>query len=192
MLARLLDIDTALLTAHTVVRRFREGDGASLYDLVQDNHQRLYDYFPQTIRMVSSKEEAEFFVRQRLADWHLQQEYTFGIWHSKATELIGMVRVHELDWKLPDAELAFFIDQRYSRKGLMTEVLRALLNFSFNQLALEKLRLRTGMDNIAAQRLARKCDFRREGDLRGDFRKPSGEIADVMLFGLTRAEYLGV
>lgn len=48
------------------------------------------------------------------------------------------------------------------------------------------------MDNVASQRLARKCGFRREGDLRSDYRRPSGELADTMLFGLTRPEYLGV
>ncbi len=192
MQARLLDIDTALLNSHTLVRRLREGDGAILYDLVQDNYNQLYDFLPQAITSVGDKEQAEFFVRRRLADWQLQQRYCFGIWHNKKTELIGMIDLVELDWKLPRAELLFFLDHGFGGHGLMTEALLSVLDFAFRQLELEKLQARTSMENVGAQRLLRKCHFRREGDLRGDFRRPSGEIVDVMLFGLTRSEYLGI
>ncbi|NBC06393.1 MAG: GNAT family N-acetyltransferase [Bacteroidetes bacterium] len=192
MQARLLDVDTALLSPHTVVRRFREGDGEALYNQVQDNYNRLYDDFPSLIQAISSKEEGEFFVRRRLADWQLQQGYCFGIWHSKETQLIGMLYFTNIDWAVPKARVCFFIDRNHSEQGLMTESMLAGLDFVFRQLEIEKLELRTSMENVAAQRLARKCDFRREGDLRGDFRRPSGEIIDRMQFGLTRAEYLGI
>lgn len=192
MQARLLDIDTALLSSHTVVRRFREGDGAALYELTQDNYNRLYDDFPLLIHEISNKEEGEFFVRRRLADWQLQQAYCFGIWHSKENKLIGILYFTAIDWAVPKATVCFFIDRDYSERGLMTESMLAGLDFAFRQLELEKLKLLTSMENVAAQRLARKCDFRREGDLRGDFRKPSGELIDMMQFGLTRSEYLGV
>ncbi len=192
MEARLLNVDTALVTPHTVVRRYREGDGEILYQLIQDNYSRLYDYFPQTIEAINNKESAEFFVRERLADWLLQREYTFGMWDNKSADMIGMLRLSHIDWRIPRAELGYFIDKEYTRKGLMTEALRALLRFAFHQLELEKIVLRTSMENIPSQRLARKCGFRREGDLRGDLRKLGGELIDVMLFGLTRPEYLGV
>ena len=192
MQARLLEVDTALLSPHTVIRRFREGDGAALYELVQDNYNRLYDDFPSLIQAISNKEEGEFFVRRRLADWQLQQGYCFGIWHSKDNKLIGMLYFASIDWAVPKAMVCFFIDRAHSEQGLTTESMLAGLDFVFRQLEIEKLELRTSMENVAAQRLARKCDFRREGDLRGDFRRPSGEIIDRMQFGLTRAEYLGV
>lgn len=192
MQARLLQIDTALLSQHVLVRRFREGDGAALYELVEDNYSLLYDAFPRTLKEISDPEHAEFFVRRRLADWHLQKGYCFGIWHNQTTELIGLVRLFHIDWETPKGEVGYFIDREYMGQGLMTEALRIVQQFAFKQLVLEKLLLRTAMENVASQRLARKCGFRREGDLRGDFRKLSGELIDTMLFGLTRSEYLGI
>lgn len=192
MQARLLQIDTALLSQHVLVRRFQEGDGARLYELVEDNYSFLFDSFPRTLREISDKENAEFFVRRQLSDWHLQQGYSFGIWHNQSAEMIGLVRLFHIDWEIPKGEVGYFIDREYMGQGLMTEVLRIIQQFAFKQLALEKLVLRTAMENVASQRLARKCGFRREGDLRGDFRKLSGELIDTMLFGLTRSEYLGI
>ena len=186
MQPRLFNIDTALVAARTVARRFREQEGEALYDLIQDNHSRLEDHFPKTVEVIRDKESAEFFVRKMLAGWLLQEEYAFGVWENKSAALIGMIRLFRIDWRVPKAELNYFIHKDHTGKGLM------VLRFAFHQLELEKITIRTAMDNVASQRLARKVGFRREGDLRADFKKPSGEVIDTMLFGLTRGEFLGI
>ncbi|MEL7221405.1 MAG: GNAT family protein, partial [Bacteroidota bacterium] len=79
--------------------------------------------------------------------------------------------------------------QDHAGKGIMTEVLARMVQFAFRQLELNKLVLKTLVDNYSSQRLARKVGFRREGDLRNEVRRNSGALFDVMLFGLTREEY---
>jgi len=192
MKERLLKLDTALIAPRTVVRRFREGEGEVLYECIQDNYSRLHDHFPQTMEEIKSQATAEFFVRKRLADWLMQREYCMGVWHTKDAKLIGFIRIFRLDWRVPKAEIGYFIDKNYGQQGLMTESMMVVLNFAFRQLELEKLSLRTAMENVPSQRLARKVSFRREGDMRADFRKTSGELIDTMLFGLTRSEWLKV
>lgn len=189
MQARLYQIDTALITNRTVVRRFRENEGEIFYNLVYENTNRITDYFPQTTEAVTDKDTGEGFVRQKLADWLLQQEYCFGVWESKSAMLVGFVRVFNIVWGVPSAEIAFFIDKNFEGKGIMTEVILAVMRFAFEELQVEKLSLRTATDNYATQRLARKCGFRREGDLRSAFRRPGGELIDVMLFGFTKTEF---
>lgn len=189
MQLHLLSVDTALLTKRVVVRRFRENDGEQLYDLLQDNRVYLEDAFPSTLNENSSKEKSEWYVRVRFAKWLLQEEYCFGVWDNDSAKLIGFIRLFRIDWHIPKAEVGFFIDRDFSSKGIMTEVLLVTIRFAFTQLKLEKISLRTAMDNYASQRLARKCGFRREGDLRADFKKTSGEIIDVMVLGLTKAEW---
>ncbi|MCB0567431.1 MAG: GNAT family N-acetyltransferase [Phaeodactylibacter sp.] len=192
MQSRLFNVDTALVASRTVARRFREQEGDALYDLIQDNHSRLEDHFPKTMEMIRDKEHAEFFVRKMLASWLMQEEFAFGVWENKSAALIGMIRLFRIDWRVPKAELNYFIHKDHTGKGLMAESVKVVLRFAFHQLELEKIAIRTAMDNIPSQRLARKLGFRREGDLRADFKKPSGEVIDTMLFGLTRGEFLGI
>jgi len=189
MRSQVLDTDTALLTTRTVVRRFRENDGAEFFLLLQNNHTRLLDHFPDLIQQVIDKEQGEFFIRRKLAAWLLQEEYAFGIWEHDSAKLIGFIRLYQLSWTLAHGELTYFIDQFFAGRGLMTESLKAVMAFAFEQLQLNKLSQRTAMDNYPSQRLARKVGFRREGDLREECRRPGGELIDVMLFGLTRSEY---
>lgn len=189
MQPRLFNIDSILLSKRLVLKRFRETDGTSFYQLVEANYEQLYPHFTRMLSQVKDEESASVYVIKSIAKWLLQEGYTFGIWENDAARLIGMIRFFDLDWSLPKAEIGYFIDKDFGGKGLMTEAMKLALNFAFNQLELERISLRTSMDNVASQRLARKCGFLREGDLRNDHRRLSGELTDVMLFGLSRAEY---
>lgn len=189
MKARLFTIDTVLITERTVLRRFRENDGKVLFQLIQDNQRRIEDHLPLLVKTVTSANRGEKFVRQKLAAWLLQEEYAFGLWDKDSAQLIGMIRIFDIQWEIPTASIEYFIDIEFGGKGIMTEALTATLQFAFKDLKIEKLAHKTAMDNYASQRLARKCGFRREGDIRSSFKKPSGEIIDIMLLGLTNAEY---
>ncbi len=186
MLPELFQIDTVLITAHTVIRRFRENEGETFYELLDNNRSRIEDLFAQSVMPVTSKEECEMFVRRKLASWLLQQEFSFGVWHNATAKAIGFVELFHLDWSVPKAGIMFFVDREHEGKGVMTEVVREVIRFAFAQLNLQRIDLHTASDNFAAQRLARKCGFRREGDLRTYFRKAGGELVDVMLLAVTR------
>lgn len=189
MQVHLLHIDTAILTKRTVTRRFRENEGNQLSELILNNHQFIADHFPKTVKAITDDTSAEIFLRKKIAAWLYQEEYCFGIWENEKAKLIGFIRIFKIEWDVPKADLGYFIDQNYGGQGIMTEVMQRIIQFAFNQLGIERLRIRTAMDNYASQRLARKCGFRREGDLRGDFKKPNGEIIDVMIFGLLKSDF---
>lgn len=187
---QLFDIDTALITQRCVVRRFREHDGKAFYKLLYDNRDYLLDHFPFLVAEAgNSKKDAEVFVRECIAEWLLQTRYAMGVWHNETTELVGFVQVFNLDWNVPAAELGYFIDRQLIRQGIMTEVLARVIRFAFLQLELEKLIVKTLIDNYASQRLVRRVGFSREGDLRNEYRLPSGMLVDVMRFGLARETY---
>ena len=190
MQARLFPIDTALLTNRCVVRRFREHDGPAFHRLVTENQDYLRDHFPALVESIGTgPEEAEAFLRRRIAAWLLQEDFAFGVWSNETTQLIGYVHLFDLNWEVPLAQLSFFIDREHTQQGLMTEVLARLVRFSFRQLELEKLYLLTLADNYPSQRLIRKIGFGREGTLRNEFRRLGGGMADLMRFGLTREQY---
>jgi len=190
MRSNLFHIDTALLTNRCVVRRFRENEGKVFQELIYQNRDYLQDHFPLLVAEVGVDENtAERFLRERIAAWLLQQDYALGIWLNESTELIGYVHLFDLNWDVPTAQISYWIDRNQVKKGLMTEVLARVIRFGFKQLELEKIYLKTLSDNYQSQRLARRVGFSREGDLRNEFRKPSGALADLMRFGFSRETY---
>lgn len=189
LMEHLLDMETVILTNRTVVRRFREKDGTPFYQLVQDNYRRLNDHFSQMVQLIHSASQAEWYVRQLLARWLTLEGFHFAIWEKEQAAIIGFVQISEIEWHVPKGAINFFIDRNFENQGMMSEVLTHLLPFAYHQLGMEKLTARPPMDNYASQRLLRKAGFQREGDLRADYRRPTGDLVDVMLFGLTRSSF---
>ena len=190
MRPHLFNVDTALLTNRCVVRRFRENEGAAFQQLIYANRDILQDHFPLLVGEVSATDDtAETFLRERIAAWLLQQDYTFGIWGNETTELIGYIQLFEINWEVPSAEISFFIDRDQQKIGMMTEVLARIIRFGFKQLELEKIYLRALSDNYDCQRLVRRVGFSREGELRNEFRKPGGMLVDLVRFGFSRETY---
>lgn len=189
MVPHLLDLETVILTPRTVFRRFREGEGAALYELLQNNYNRLSEHFFAISQSIHKVSDAEYWARTKLAHWLTHKEFFYAIWDKTSAKLIGFIGLEKINWDIPKAKIVFLMDKDFSQKGIMTEVLTQLVAFAFEEMRMEKLAIITGMDNYPAQRLARKCGFMREGDLRSEFRKPTGEMFDIMLFGLSLNAY---
>lgn len=191
MQKHLLDIENILITSRTVIRRFKEQDGKPLYDLIQNNRERFEDRF-LTLAQIHSAEEATLFIHQKLSEWYAQTRFSFAVWDTDSANIIGYIELNNIDWTIPKAEGILFIDRQFEGQGIMSEVVTTVLSFAFEQIQLKKVSLIIASDNYAAQRLARKCGFRRDGDLRNELRKSGGELSDAMLFSFTDQDYFKV
>jgi len=181
----LYHIDTAILGEKVLVRRLREGDGLIFYDLMAENSSLISEYFPVLIHDLSTKEGAEFFVRKTIIQWLLQQSFGFGIWDKEKLNLVGYIDIFR---RMPEkiGELRFFIDKNRMGEGLMSDTLQVMIPYFFNQLLLDKITIKGSTENYTLPTLARKFGFLREGELRGEIYKQSGDRGDVWVYGLLR------
>jgi len=62
--------------------------------------------------------------------------------------------------------------------------MKHFLEYCFEQFEFKKIFLRTHHSNKAAQSLANKCGFVVEGTIKMDYKKTSGEIIDLIYYGL--------
>ena len=190
MSVQLIHIRSSLETERTILRRYQEGDGPELFDFVQRNRDRLwYDFF-RFVMQVESPEEAESTVRRKLADWYSDRSFYFGIRDKKSDKLIGEIGIKNIHWDIPKGEVGYFLDRDSEGKGIMSEALKAVIEFTFEDLGFRKLLLRTGLENYGSQRVACKNGFTKEGVCTDDFLQPDGITVTTIHFGLNRENYL--
>jgi RimJ/RimL family protein N-acetyltransferase len=184
----LYEIDTAILGEKVLVKRLREGDGKVFHDLVAENSSLISEYFPVLIQALSTIEGAEFFVRQKIIQWLNQESFSFGIWDKEKMYLVGYL---DISRRMPEkiGELRFFIDKNRMGEGLMTNTLSVMIPYFFNQLHLDKITIKGSTENFTLPTLARKHGFLREGELRGEIYKQSGDRGDVWVYGLLKNMY---
>ncbi len=101
-------------------------------------------------------------------------------------ELLGGVTLSNLRRGVAQAgSLGYWIGERYSRQGYMTESLAAVLNFGFVSLGLHRIEAACLADNTASRNLLLKCGFHEEGIAR-EYLRINGHWQDHQLFAVLR------
>ena len=104
-------------------------------------------------------------------------------------EVIGTVTLASLDGVNKRAEIGFMLDRALWRRGYMSEALRALLDYAFGTLGLERMEADVDPRNEASLGLLERLGFVREGYLRERWRVGGG-VQDTVMLGLLKREWL--
>jgi [ribosomal protein S5]-alanine N-acetyltransferase len=86
------------------------------------------------------------------------------------------------------ASIGYCFDDAVWGQGYATEAARALLQWAFDTLDLNRVQAETDTRNVASARVLAKLGFVREGTLREDC-VVDGEVSDSWVFGLLRREW---
>ncbi len=185
-----LPISTELRTERLLLRCYQITDASDFLQLILKNKNRLSLAFPGRVAMTQQLVNAEFFIRQMRADWQLKKVYEFGIWLQDTDQYIGDIALKNIEKRVPKGEIGYYLDVAAEGQGLACEALRAVTNFGFDNLALNKLFIKMPVQNQRSYHLAERCGFTREGLLRQDFRSDEKTgLVDVYYYGMTRMDY---
>jgi ribosomal-protein-alanine N-acetyltransferase len=98
--------------------------------------------------------------------------------------LVGFKSWHRSDYR---ADIGYDLAQAYWGRGLMPEAARAVLDFGFSEMALNRVEADANTANLASIRVLQKLGFRSEG-VRPQQYYEDGAFHDLALFGLLRRD----
>jgi len=104
-------------------------------------------------------------------------------------EHIGWCGYHTWFFEHARAEIGYgWYDDSHKGRGLMTEALRAVIDYGFNQMKLNRIEALIADYNVPSLKLVENFGFKREGVLRGHY-FVDGTAEDSVIYGLLRSEY---
>lgn len=116
------------------------------------------------------------------------EDYIFAIESLDHGKFIGGACIKNIDWKNSHCEIALFISPNNWGNGFGLDTLKILLKFVFQQMNLNKIKLKAYSFNKRAQSIYKKIGFKEEGALREEIFR-DGEYHDEFIFGLLKKEY---
>jgi [ribosomal protein S5]-alanine N-acetyltransferase len=102
--------------------------------------------------------------------------------------LIGCVLLKLIDRRDEQGELGYWIDEASSGKGFVTEAARAVLDYGFNTLGLNRICACHMTRNPASGRILEKLGMQQEGLLRQGAKK-WGVYEDLAIWAILREEF---
>lgn len=97
--------------------------------------------------------------------------------------VIGMAAIHHIDRKNLGAQLAYELDAEHRGSGLMTEAVRAIIDYAFRELRLHRLEAHVDPLNERSLRLAERLGLVREALLRENVIE-DGRFHDTIVLAL--------
>lgn len=99
---------------------------------------------------------------------------------------ISVVKLHEKnEW----AEIGYCMGYAYWNKGLMTEAAKAVIDFLFAEVGVNRVQISHAVKNPASGKVAEKCGLKFEGTKREYVKKSDGEFLDISDHSILRSEW---
>ncbi|MER1999838.1 MAG: GNAT family protein [Lysinibacillus sp.] len=131
--------------------------------------------------------DTKSFIESILKQYENKQVAPWGIEYKENGRLIGNI---DFVWWQPNhqtAEIAYVLSKEYWGKGLITEAVKEIIRFGFNEMDLVRIQARCFVENIGSYRVLEKSGMQFEGIIRkGLFVK--GEHQDLKVYSIIRED----
>lgn len=106
-----------------------------------------------------------------------------------SNQVIGGVSFHRIKKEHYRAEMGYMIHPHYWRQGIVSEAVKALLDYGFKQLKFHSVEAFIDPDNIASQKVLEKFNFMKEAHFRESYFF-EGKFIDSAGYSLLRTDHL--
>ena len=130
-------------------------------------------------------EQARESIEQALADYANGTAARFAIELAEQPGMIGQVSLHKFVDASRRCEVGYALARPYWAQGYIGEALRAVLDYAFRELELNRVEADIDPDNVASARVLERLGFRKEGYMPERW-IVHGEPADTAYYGLLR------
>ena len=113
---------------------------------------------------------------------------TFAIVDKSNDVLMGCIDFMAISKRNQKAEIGYWIGVEFWNKGFVTEAMKAMVRYGFEELKLNKITCRHMSTNPASGKVMLKAGLKHEGTLREENFK-NGKFVDSEVYGILASEY---
>lgn len=164
-------------TERLILSQLEEKDIPFIVEYLQH---RIYSDLTSNIPYPYTEDDARFWLKMSKEAFENNIGYTFAI-RDKEDHIIGAVGLHDLEYD--KAELGYWIGISYWNKGYVTEAAKAIVDFGFKELGINKIFATHFPHNPASGRIMEKIGMEQEAILKQHIKK-DGEYHDLTMYSI--------
>ncbi len=167
-------------TKRLVLRKFELTDAEAMYkNWASDDKVTKFLIWPTHKDIEVSCKVLEMWVK----DYSEDNNYQWCIELKSIGEAIGSIGVVDYKENIEAVEIGYCIGSKYWGQGITTEALKALIEFFFEEVGVNRIEARHDPVNANSGKVMQKCGLKYEGTRIKADRNNSG-ICDVAMYGI--------
>jgi ribosomal-protein-serine acetyltransferase len=165
-----------------------ERHAADLFHLIQSSKQNIREWltFADSTQQV---EDTQSYIERTLKRFAESDGFSCGIWHRGV--LVGSIFLLYIDWTNKKTEIGYWLSQEHQGSGIMTKSSKALINYVFEELKLNRVEIKAAEGNIKSRAIPERLGFQQEGILRQSVWLYD-KYVDNVVYGMLAHEWKGV
>jgi ribosomal-protein-serine acetyltransferase len=145
------------------LRLLRTADADELFTLTDNNREYLRTWLPW-LDSVTSSVNTRDFIQSTLQQFADNQGFVTAICYEQL--IVGVVGYNQIDWQNRIGYIGYWLAEAYQGKGLMTTSCKALIDYGFGVLNLNRLAIACATENKLSRAIPERLGFVHEGTTR--------------------------
>jgi ribosomal-protein-serine acetyltransferase len=164
-----------------------QSQAEALFFAIDNNRGHLYAFLPWVSQMQTISDFRNYISSSEVLIAE-QKEVSFAISYDE--KIVGRIGLHHLNMMNKNGSIGYWLIKEAEGKGIITKCCKALINYGFDELQLQRIEIKAAVNNVRSQAIPVKLNFTREGVLRqAEF--VNNEFLDLVLYSLLRSEWQG-
>jgi RimJ/RimL family protein N-acetyltransferase len=174
-------------TPRLQLRAHEPNMAAQLKAAIDANLEHLQRWMPWAMNEPSSIQEIERRIEHFIATFETGPSWGYVMFLRGEERVVGGIGIHASVG--PRAlELGYWMDERYTGRGLATEATGALTELALSLPDVDRVEIRCDPNNVASAAIPRRLGYRYVTTLEKNTVTPTGAPRDTMVFELVRTE----
>ena len=169
----------------TELRLLEGRHAAELFALTDRNRAHLRPWLPW-VDQTTSPADTRAFIAGTLHQLAENNGLHVGIWFRG--ELVGVIGFLYVKWPSRKTEIGYWLDAAAQGHGIMTRACRALIEYAFSELGLNRVEIHCAPGNTRSCAVPERLGFTQEGVLR-QVEWLNVHFADNVVYGLLASEW---
>jgi [ribosomal protein S5]-alanine N-acetyltransferase len=178
------DCNPTLETERLVLRKITLSDADDVFEYASDNNVSKYTTWESHI----TKEDTLAFLNVVIKKYENNQPSEWGIIYKETNKFIGTCGWVYWNVAHNRAEIGYVLSREFWNKGVMSEVVKQIINFGFNNMNLNRIEARCVIENGGSERVMQKVGMTHEGIIREQM-LVKGNYLSVNMYSILKKEW---
>ena len=138
-------------------------DAQNIFNLINDSRAYLREWLPWLDSTTKLEDQVDY-IKASLDGFSKRKSINTVILFQN--QIVGIAGYNEINWSNKTAYIGYWLGEEFQGKGIMTRVAKALTNYVFTDLALNKVEIRAATSNIKSRGIPERLGFTNEGCIR--------------------------
>ena len=152
-----------------------------LFNLIDSDRKHLSKWLPW-VPLTKSIKDSKKFIKSSIIAFAENRSMVCAIKYQE--NIVGVIGYNIINHSVKKVDIGYWIGSRYQGRGIITKSCNHLIQYAFNQLAMQKVQIAVATDNTPSRKVCERLGFKLEGIITNS-ENLHGKIVDHAIYGIT-------